>query len=253
MKRLLIIVLMLAALSTSAYSQSLDEITWMTEEYPPLNYTENGVNKGLFVEILMSMLVKLGVETTKHPIQVLPWARSYLMLKERQGTALFAMSRTEERETLFKWVGPVSIPPIGIIAKKEKRYQIESMADISDIFSDKQLGVVKNDSGEQYFLERQGDPKLLHRVSTGKQLVRMLEADRFKAIAYLYSVAVFNMKASNIDHQNYELVYPLTNGAQGWFGFHKDIDQKIIDRLQKAFDDLTSEGVIEKISVRYFE
>ena len=197
------------------------------------------------------MWEKTGLDTNTDDIKVLPWARSYLLLQKVPGTALFAMSRTEKRESLFKWVGPISVPPISIIAKKEKNYNFTSIEDINSQLTDAQLGGVREDSGSQYFLENSGNPDLLMTVSDGELLIKMLEADRVDAIAYLYSVATYLMKKNNIDTSSYELVYKLKPDAQGWYAFHKDTDQATIDQLQSAFDELLQDGTISRIDESY--
>ncbi len=223
----------------------------MTEEYPPLNYTENNVRKGQFVEILSELWKKVGLKKSTQHIQVLPWARSYELLQSKPGTALFAMSRTAEREDMFKWVGPIDIAPIGIIATKDKGYRFKSMSDINSTITNGRLGVVRNDSGEHFFLEKGGKERLLHRVNSGDQLIKMLDTGRFDAISYLHNVAFYLLKTKYNGVSEYEFIYPLTEVSQGWFGFHKGVDTKTIEMFQKAFDELVAEGVIEKINSAY--
>ena len=251
MKRVIPLLVLLITQFSNAYSQTLDQIQWMTEEFPPLNYTEDSVRKGLFVDVLKAMWAKLGVEKLPEDIEVLPWARSYMLLQNVPGTALFATSRTAQREDLFKWVGPINVQPISIIAKKEKNYDFTSIEAVNQQLADARLGGVREDSGSQYFLENAGDPDLLVTVSGGDLLVKMLEADRVDAIAYLYNVAIHLMKTNNIDTSKYELVYKLKPDAQGWYAFHKDTDQSIIDQLQSAFDELVEDGTISRIDQKY--
>ncbi len=247
------ILIILWLLPIVGYSQSVHKVIWMTEEYPPLNYSEEGVRKGQFVEILIEIWKKLGVDTSPKQIKILPWARAYKILQTKPGTALFSMSRTKEREHLFQWVGPVDIPPIGIIAKKSKGYRFSSIEEINLTIQSGRMGVVRSDSGEQYFLEKKGDPNLLFKVTSGTQLVKMLKIDRIDAIAYLQNVTVYFMKQNKIDVSQYEFVYPLTEGAQGWYGFHKRTDPQVIRAFQDAFNELVSDGVIDKINSKYLQ
>jgi len=244
---------LLLTLTPYVYGQGPHDVIWMTEEYPPLNYSENQVRKGQFVEILLQIWKKVGIEKSAQEIQILPWARAYLQLQTIPNTALFAMNRTPGREKKFKWVGPVSLLPLGIIANKGKQYKFKSMEEVNGTISKGRLGVVRSDSGEHHFLEQNGDSTLLHRVTAGEQLVKMLDRGRFDAISYLHNVVVYNMKKSRINTHRYELVYALTKNNSGWFGFHKDTPQKTIDIFQQAFDELTTQGVIDKIGEAYLE
>ncbi len=76
----------------------------LTEEFPPINFTERGVPRGLTVDLVQAIQQRLGQDL---PIQVLPWARAFREAQEATPTALFATARIPERESLFQWVGPV--------------------------------------------------------------------------------------------------------------------------------------------------
>lgn len=76
----------------------------LTEEFPPINFSENGKPRGLTVEIVQAIQQRLGQDL---PIEVLPWARAFREAQERTPTALFATARIPEREALFQWVGPL--------------------------------------------------------------------------------------------------------------------------------------------------
>ena len=94
MKRLTPLIVVL--LSTSLYAQNREEIIreiegmdWMTEQYPPFNYLdeEDGQLKGITVDILMEMFKKAGVGITRDELRILPWARAYKALLEKQGSS----------------------------------------------------------------------------------------------------------------------------------------------------------------------
>ncbi|MBB3193527.1 substrate-binding periplasmic protein [Roseateles terrae] len=76
----------------------------LTEEFPPINFSEGGVPRGLTVDLVQAIQQRLGQDL---PIQVLPWARAFREAQEAMPTALFATARIPERESLFQWVGPV--------------------------------------------------------------------------------------------------------------------------------------------------
>lgn len=253
MKVTLLLIIMAFSVTVHASDKTQIDIYWMSEQYPPLNYSEDNVAKGLFVEILQAIWLKLHGNAAHSEIRMLPWARSYKLLQTTPNTALFAMSRTQERETLFKWVGPIDIPPIGIIASKAKHYRFSRIEELSQQIGNNKLGVVKDDSGEHYYRELGGDTDLLDRVSHGTQLLGMLGLGRLDAIAYSQMVAVYLMNQQELNPAEYELVLPLKSGAQGWFGFHKDTAQSTIDRYQQAFDQLNTDGTIERIRASYVQ
>ena len=56
-------------------AQTLNDLTWMTEEYAPYNFTENGQLKGVAVDVLLEVWKRVGIQKTAKDISVYPWAR----------------------------------------------------------------------------------------------------------------------------------------------------------------------------------
>lgn len=241
-------------LFSPVHAQSVDKINWMTEEFPPYGYMEDGELKGVYVDVLLALWKKLGIEKTKQDIKMLPWARGYSDLQSKPGSALFSMSKTEKREQMgFKWVGPINTGSfIAIIAKKDKAYKFKSLSDANSAIGNGKLAVVRKDSGKQFFLEQGGNPEKLIDVNSGDQLFKMLENDRVEAIAYSSVISFYMMNKKNIDTSKYEVVYALSSPKTGGFyGFHKDTPDQTIEILQQKFDELVSEDVVTKIIESY--
>lgn len=86
-----------------------------TEEYPPLNFSQAGKPAGLGVEVVEEILRRTGQQAS---IEVVPWARGYQATLSQPNTGLFVAMRTEEREQLFKWVGPIIVGVTSFYALK---------------------------------------------------------------------------------------------------------------------------------------
>ena len=76
----------------------------LSEEFPPINFSEGSEARGLAVDVVQEIQRRLQLDL---PIEFLPWARAYREVQLGRETALFSMARTAGRERLFKWVGPV--------------------------------------------------------------------------------------------------------------------------------------------------
>jgi len=241
-------------LSFKANGQSLNDIHWMADEYPPWSYKEDGVAKGFFVDVLIELWKKVGINKSRKDIDILPWARAYNQLQIEPGAALFSMSKTNKREKLgFKWVGPlISDSYISIISKKKKDYKFDSIDSVNKTLTVRSLGVVRADSGEHLFIESGGHPELIHRVVDGDQLVRMLDLDRLSAVSFGTFQFVYLIKKNDINLSKYEFVYALNDATEGgYFGFNKNTDTKLIEVFQKEFDKLVSTGVVKRLLVPY--
>ena len=91
------------------------ELEVITEDWAPYNYEENGVITGFSVEIVQAIMGELG-ET--HSIAIYPGARGQSMLDNLPNILSFSLFRTPERESLYKWIGPISKEAIYFYKKK---------------------------------------------------------------------------------------------------------------------------------------
>jgi len=140
--------------SSTGYAKSVDEMKIITENYPPYNYLDEGEMSGIAVDLMALMLKKNNSKQTRRDIKLLPWARGYVTLLNEKNTCLFSTTRTEHRENLFKWVGPISPTTVSLIARKDRKISIRTIADIKKY----RIGVIIDDIGEQ-LLMKSGVPK----------------------------------------------------------------------------------------------
>lgn len=94
------------AVSGAAFAQA--NPFWLvlaTEEYPPYNMSgPNGTVTGISTDIVRAVLDAAGYD---YEISVYPWARAIALARTQVNTCVYSMSRTPEREALYKWIGPL--------------------------------------------------------------------------------------------------------------------------------------------------
>ncbi len=253
MKNLIVIVALLFATAAMGQTleearQKIEEMYWMTEQYPPYNYRDDkdGQLKGITVDILMEMFKKIGVNKPRKDLKILPWARSYDYLLKKPGTALFSTTYTVERLQLFKFVGPIIPTQISIIAHKRKGLKDVSVEDMNKL----RIGVVRDDIGDQLIQALGVKDRAVKRKSAADSMVKMLHAGRLDAIAYAEDIAKFQFKVTGIDPNQYETVYVLQKSHMG-YTFHKSTDPRILEPLRKALDELRADGTVDKIYAKY--
>ncbi len=250
-KNTLMVIVFVVTISGSAFGNNINEIQWITENYPPFNYVDDeGELRGVTIDILIEIWKKVGLNKTKKDIEVLPWARGMLILKNNDTTCLFGMGINESRKKKFIFVGSIPNVNRGIIAKKSKHYSFNSISEINSGFEDSKIGVVRDDIGQTIFLEQGGNPRLLHRVVSGENLVLMLKLNRIDAIVYGDIPSYKLMKKARIDYAAYEMFYIFSKGVSG-YAFNKKIDPAIIRKLQQAYDELYRDGIVMRIRNSY--
>lgn len=249
--RCLAFCLLCALTVTGAQAQtvprSLDDLRWITEEYAPYNYAEDGVVTGVAVDILVKMWERLGVNKTAADIQLLPWARGYRMALDQPGTCLFSTTVTDARRELFSFVEPILDASVSIITAKDRGLVATDVAALAPY----RIGVVREDIGDQ-LLQEDGFAGTYVRTDSARILIRMLRGGRFDAVAYNERVANWVMIQEGIAPEDYESVLVLREGHMG-YACHKDTAPELIASLQQALNELIADGTVDEIIGRYLQ
>ncbi|WP_018954003.1 substrate-binding periplasmic protein [Thioalkalivibrio sulfidiphilus] len=237
----------LAGAQSQTPHRSLDELVWITEEYAPYNYAQDGQVTGVAVDILVKIWERLGVNRTVADIQLLPWARGYRMALDQPGTCLFSTTVTDARRELFTFVEPIMDASISIIAPRDRGLEVADVAALAPY----RIGVVREDIGDQ-LLQEEGFSGTYVRTDSARILIRMLRGERFDAAAYNERVANWVMVQEGIDPALYEPALVLREGYMG-YACHKDTDPALIAQLQDALDALIADGTVAEITNRYLQ
>jgi len=226
---------------------SADKLILMTQpNFPPYNFEKEGKLQGIAVDLIILMYAKTGSVLSHKDIRIVPWARGYRKVLSDKNTCLFSMTKTKERQNLFKWVGPIAPVRMAFFAKKKNNIKITSPDDIKKY----KIGVVRDGFGEQFMVRIGIDKNRLDTVSDFFLNIRKLDAERFDIIPIDDNVMRWHIKEMGLNQTDYEPAYVLTEGEL-YYAFQKDTPNHICRHLQKAIDDLKKEGEYQKIFDRY--
>ena len=229
-----IVLFFLFSLFEISHSASLDHIILMSEEFPPYNYREDGIPKGSSIEIIKLLIDKTKSKKKLIDISFYPWARSYTILQKEKNTALFAMTKTKDREDQFKWVGPISRAKNVILGLPS--------TEVRDNFKGNTFCVLQNDAGEQLLYSKLGvGKKNLNFTQSTKSCIHMVMAKRVDFFAYDLNVTNWYLKEESISPDKLKEFYLLEAGEH-YIGFNKDTDDKIINDLQTTLNQLKKSG-----------
>lgn len=230
--------------STSIFANNLNDLNYITESYPPFNYHENKKLKGLSVDILEAATKAVGEPVSRSNIKLKPWARGYDTALKGPKIVLFSTTRTEERESKFKWAGPIIATKVVVFSSKGV-----TINDASEL-SKYKIGVVREDVGEA-LLKKAGVPASAMKVSPGaEQLIKQLAAGRIDMLAYEESVGAHLMKSANLDPSKFNVAYTLSE-AQLFYSLSPDTPDEYVNKLQKGIDQITQSGELDKIKSQY--
>ena len=237
---------LLFLVSASAVATSVDDIVFITEQYPPYNFEQDNKLQGTAVDTLTLMLQRVGSRQTREDIQLLPWARGYKRALSEPNTCLFTTTRTEEREELFKWVGPLRAAKDVLIARKDRNIKIDSLEDIKKY----KIGTIRDDIAELYLINAGISVDNMESVAETILNIKKLNRGRIDLWAYGEDGAMWELKANGFNPVEYESVRVI-GSKDIYFAFNKDTPDAVIQTLQAALDSLKNDGEYQKILDRY--
>lgn len=237
---LYILIAMALVFTFSSLSMAAD-FKIMTEEFPPYNYTENGKLTGLSSEVLFELAKRVGHGTE---VEVLPWARAYGLIQKQDGLILYSMTRTEQRENMFKWVGPVASNKWVLFAKKGAGLTIGSLDDAKKVGK---IGTYKDDAAES-FLKENGFTNL-DSVLDDMLNVPKLTAGRIDLWITGELQGIQKAKEKGMNDQ-IEKVFDVQD-TQLYIAFSKNTGDDVIATWQKALDDMKADGSYDAIVKKY--
>ena len=221
-------------------SINAQELTLITENAPPNSYMENGQLTGRAVEVVQAVLKEIGMEGQR--IEIYPWARGYKLLETRKNIALFATSRTQHREDLFKWAGPISDNEVNLYKlKSRKDIHMATFADLKKY----RVGGGRNDQKSQYLSSKGIEIQV---VNEDKQNVDKLFRGRIDVIPYAAARLSYDVSKFGHNPDQIEMIGNLKEiSTQIYVAFSKSTDDSVVKKFQDGFDAIRKNGIQEKI------
>jgi polar amino acid transport system substrate-binding protein len=153
----LFISMLLSLLSCEeSFNNEAKNLKIICEELKPYSYTEDGVQKGISIDIVQNILETQGLD---NPIKITTeWEGSVEELKNNDNVVLFTTALTKERKEQFKWAGPITLFTAGFVSLEGSSILVSTVDDA------KKLGSVG--------------------VMTGYSTAEMLENEGFQNLTY---------------------------------------------------------------------
>jgi polar amino acid transport system substrate-binding protein len=166
------------------------------------------------------------------------------MLEKSENVALFAVTKTEQRASRFKWVGPIYRSNIILLGRKDK---FQTIPDLTDLLKQDVCAVI-DDVGEQLWKLYQPPKEKLHLVSHHKQCANMLNLGRVDLWVTGKDTARWHIQNNHLNIENFKEISQLKEAFR-YIAFSQDVDDEIIDSFQKTLNYLQLSGkVVELIN-----
>ena len=238
----LFLVSSLMLLANSANATVSADLRLLAEPNGLAVQTLNGELGGWAVDIVHEIMERTDCRAA---IQPMPWARAYALALEEPGVVLFPATRTEERDPLFHWVGPIFRVQWCFLARTGAGITLHSVDDARKV---KAIGTYRGDARDRYLTEL-GFTNL-QRTSSDATNYRKLEYGRLDLIVGSNTGLASMADCTGIDPDNFEAVLPLKE-VDLYVALSRDTAPETVMAWQRAFRTLRDDGTLADILDRW--
>ena len=222
-----------------------DNIQPLTETWTPYQIeSENGLS-GISVDLVREIQKRIG--NTKE-IKVFSWNRGYNITLKKEGYALFLTTRSQKRENLFKWVGPISSMKLVFFKNHfRKDLNINSLEDAKRV---KSIAVAQKTIAQEKLLEY--GFKNLDINSLANYSLKKLQEDKTDLYPVEYHAFKYKLKGMDLEDKiiPVKMREPIYE-SKLYIAFNKQTDDKVKKNWQNALDEIKADGTYERILNRY--
>lgn len=239
--------LLASLLVVASSAMATEELRIYTEQYPPYNMTTSGQPfahseddiTGLCTDILKDILANSDLE---YSIKLRDLSYGLNRTEQHPNHGIYCVSKTDDREPFFNWVGPLSSIKWTLFAKPDSSIELDDLDDARDY----RIGGYKGDVMTSYLTERGFE---VEAISNNGLNARRLVEDQIDlwvtdGLAGPYLAA----DASDVTGLKRVLVFRET---PMYLAVHKETDPEILRALNESYQGLVESGEKETISRSY--
>ena len=216
----------------------------LTEENPPLNYTEGKKLTGMGTEVVQEMGRRAKV---KLDFEVMAWNKAYEKAQADKETCLYSTARLANRENAFKWVGPIAVNKWGLFALDGFKQEIKSLNDAKPF----RIGGVARDAKTE-FLRQWGVTNIAEvdddRLNPAKLTLNRKETGKIDL--WITSVASAKGTAERAKVKDIRLILNLSRTPL-YLACGRNASPQTVQALTKAFESATKDGTLKRIADRH--
>jgi len=232
--------------------EEAESLTYLTENFPPYNYEQTGNLSGVAVDILEILFEELNINLTPGDIILSDWYNAYEKVQTENGTVLFSMVRNDDRESLFKWVGPIAPHKEIIVAKAGSGVKIITNEDLNQYI----IGVITGYPSYGLLRNKGVDPSNIIEYDSLDALYSALINGDIRCISYSEQANQLILGGMGENPEDYQTAYTV-QVDQLYFAFNPSVSSALIDLFQEALDKLKNDketdgsSTLEKILNNY--
>lgn len=223
-----------------------ESLVLLTENLPPFNMAVSGGNfarddgiTGISAETMRLVCQRAGVECWQ--ILRFPWERVYNQALNDAGYGLFSVARTAERETLFKWVGPIASEDWVLLARADSPIQLSSLEQAKQY----RLGGYKGDAPTNKVVESGLDVQQSLYDKENPERLAKGQID-----LWVTSSVAGQYLARQQGYKDFRVVLTFGRGDL-YLALNQQTTDATVDKLRAALEQLRSEGALQGVMQKY--
>lgn len=224
------------------------QVVLLTENFPPFNMAADDKNfardenvQGVNTDIVREMFKRAGIDYNL--TLRFPWDRIYSMVLEKPSYGIFSTTRNEARESLFKWVGPLSTTERVLVSAPDKSFKVERLEDAKQY----RIGAYKSSSTAAY-LDKNGVPyeeSLRDPENIRKLLVGEIDL-------WATNDPVFRYYAAQEGAKGLKVASVIEASTRQYLAMNPETPDEVVVALQRALDQMNADGTTARLAQRYF-
>ncbi|MDO9465543.1 MAG: transporter substrate-binding domain-containing protein [bacterium] len=223
-------------------SSEENEFQLLTEDYPPLTFERDGEITGFGTEVVREIIRRLNIADN---IRILPWKEGYDLCLKEANVVLFTMKRTELRENLFQWIGPIGSNNTIFYAKKGSGIKIDSMDDAKKV---SKIATCSAWFSEQD-LKDAGFTNLVSSPVPTENVRQLVEGEVALSIFTDITIPEIAIQAG-YSINDLEPVFVVSTG-HFYIAISKTTPQSLVDLWKQAFQAMYEDGTFKRIYAKW--
>ncbi|MEZ5104627.1 MAG: transporter substrate-binding domain-containing protein [Draconibacterium sp.] len=230
------------ACTDDAITENKTELKFISEEYAPFNYSNNGVSSGLSADLLQNICQQLDIKCN---IEFSLWDDAYNTALNNENAVLFSTALNSQRRDLFKWAGPIASLDWSFYASSNSSLVL---TDLDAAKTVNKIGVITEYAMEEYLLD-EGFTNLSYCEDLSDAFSKLLngEIDLFASDIYTTKDAL-----EKLGESEYAVKSLLTIKTDLlYFAFNKAVSDDVVEQFQSAIKTCKDNGVLRRLSQQY--
>jgi polar amino acid transport system substrate-binding protein len=219
-------------------------LTFLTEENPPFNYTEQGKVVGLSTEIVSELAKRSGAVPE---IKSLPWEKAYVGTQADKETCLFSTVRLDNRERLFHWIGPIATNRWVLIGKRDFAGSVKIVEDAKKY----RVGVVAKDAKVEFLMSKGvTDLREVSDDSMNPPRLVLNRDDPNRIDLWATSAYGARWTAARVNVKDLRVILPL-RAVPLYLACGRNTSKETVQALTRAFEQVRKDGTLKRITDRH--